>query len=106
MGSSREASKFIKGNGSKEVVDLSSNNELPELIDDYQAAKKTISAGKKIEDDVSIRIKEILGANELALCNGYEIKHTTMKRVKTKTIQLKDEPPTVSRRFSLKQIDA
>jgi len=105
MGSSREASKFIKGNGSKEVVDLSSNNELPELIDDYQAAKKTISAGKKIEDDVSTRIKEILGANELAVCNGYEIKHTTTKRVKTKTIQLKDEPPSVSRRLTLKEIN-
>ena len=106
MGSSKEASKFIKGNGSKDVTDLSTNNELPKLIDDFLAAKKTISAGKEIEDEVSTRIKEILGENEVALCNGYEIKHTTMKRVKTKTIQLKDEPPTVSRRFSLKQVDA
>ena len=102
---SKEASRIYKGNRSKDVVDLNTNNEMPQLIDDYIAAGKAIKASKEIQDKVSTRLKEILGENEKAECHGFVINHTTYEKAKTKMVKVEGAAPTVTRRFSIKEIN-
>ncbi len=101
----KEASRIFKGNGSKDVINFNKNNELPQLIDDYLSADKAIKASKKIQDTVSIRMKEILGEHEKAECQGYMINHSTYERAKTKTIKVEGAAPTVTRRFTIKDMN-
>lgn len=102
---SKEASRIYKGNRSKDVVDLNTNNEMPQLIDDYIAAGKAIKASKEIQDKVSTRLKEILGENEKAECHGFVVNHTTYEKAKTKMVKVEGAAPTITRRFSIKEIN-
>lgn len=76
--SSSEASRRIKGNGLKETVDLSANNELPGLIAEWKANEKIYKHCKSIKNDLEVHIKSILGPVEYAVCQNYKIKHTTV----------------------------
>ena len=103
--SSSEASRLIKGNGITDPVDLSGNNELPTLIHEWKANEKIMKHSKQIKDDLEIHMKSILGQNEVAKCQNYEIRHTTVtyKPQPEKVVPAKEGYST--RRFGIKELN-
>lgn len=100
----KEASKIYRGNQSKEVVDMSTNNELSQLIDDYMKANEAAKLAEADKDEASKAIKSIIKEHELVSYNGYMISHTSTKRKKTKMVEVPGAEPIVSRRFSIKNV--
>ena len=97
-----EATKIFKGNGSKEVFSMDSNNMLSELIDEFMNASKTEKEAKAQKDEASKAIKTIMKEHEVISFNGYIVSHTSMTRKKTKMVEVPGADPIVTRRFSIK----
>lgn len=51
----------------KSEIDLTTNNEIGELVDDLAAARRSIKAGEEIEANTMARIMEIMGENEIGI---------------------------------------
>jgi len=95
---SKEVSKLLKGNQSKKVIDLRSDNHLPGLVIEYVQAKESEVASKDMKIKAEREIKKKLGENEYAEINGFKISHQT---VFTKETVIK-RPASKTRRFSIR----
>jgi hypothetical protein len=98
---SKEASRIYKGNGSKNLVDMSSNNEMGMHIEGYIQANDDIKNAEERKDKHSLALKEIMQKDEYVVWNDYKVSHSTMTRKKTKMVPVPDAPPTITRRFSI-----
>ncbi|BAQ88084.1 endonuclease [uncultured Mediterranean phage uvMED] len=96
----KEASEIYKGNGSKEVQDMSTHNKLGILIEQYVSASADEKEAKKRKDAASMYMKEIVGANEVVQFNNYIIRHSTNQKKKTKSVTIPGEF-TSYRRFTV-----
>jgi hypothetical protein len=96
----KEASEIYKGNGSKEVQDMSTHNKLGILIEQYVSASADEKDAKKRKDAASMYMKEIVGANEVVQFNNYIIRHSTNQKKKTKSVTIPGEF-TSYRRFTV-----
>ena len=96
----KEASEIYKGNGSKEVQNMSTHNKLGILIEQYVSASADEKDAKKRKDAASMYMKEIVGANEVVQFNNYIIRHSTNQKKKTKSVTIPGEF-TSYRRFTV-----
>ena len=104
--SSAEASRFIMTGDKKNTIDLQGREEVKDLILKHTKQKEILGQAKKEVDALEIKLKEILGENQIGFYkigdDSYEIKHTKFERKKTKTVSVEGEPPTIGRRFQIK----
>jgi len=98
----KEASQMYKGNQSKDVVDMGSNENLKPLIQKFVKARDDEKLAKIRKDEASLQIKMHMKDVELAAYHGYLLRHTTSKRQKTKVIKIPDQF-TETRVFTIKE---